>query len=117
MDWVDTGIKGSDDNLPRIPPFRAGASLKFGADRWRFSTSLRHSFEQDETAPFEEASEAYTIWDAALIVDLPVGTGDWHLLVSGANLLNEEVRPHTSPIKDVAPAPGRHLRVNVSVDF
>ena len=117
MDWVETDISGTADNLPRIPPFRLGGSVKFGGEAWAFHTSLRHSFEQDDTAPFEEASHSYTDWSASLLLDLPVGRGDWHLVVSGQNLLDEEIRPHTSPIKDVAPAPGRHVRVNLSVDF
>ena len=118
LDWVDTDIQESEEQLPRIPPMRAGVSVEFGAQRWMIRSALRHSFEQDNTAPFEEPSDAYTDWSASLLLDLPVRErGEWHLLVSGVNLLDEEIRPHTSPIKDVAPAPGRHLRVTVSVTF
>jgi iron complex outermembrane receptor protein len=117
FDRVDTEIKDSTENLPRIPPYRAGASVHFGSDLWMASSSLRHSFEQEDTAPFETTTAAYTNWSASILFDLPIQKGDWHLLVSGENLLDEEIRPHTSPIKDVAPAPGRHLRVNVSVKF
>ena len=117
MDWVDTDIKGSGDHLPRIPPYRLGGSVQFGSESWAVNSSLRHSFKQDDTAPFEEASASYTNWSASLLMDLPFGKGIWHLIISGENLLDEEIRPHTSPIKDVAPLPGRHLRVNLAVNF
>jgi iron complex outermembrane receptor protein len=117
MDWVDTDISGSAENLPRIPPYRLGGSVQFGSESWAVSSSLRHSFKQDESAPFEEASASYTNWSASLLMDLPFGKGIWHLIISGENLLDEEIRPNTSPIKDVAPAPGRHLRVNLSLTF
>jgi iron complex outermembrane receptor protein len=116
-DLVDTDIKNSADHLPRIPPVRVGGRVLFGSDNWMIRSSLRHSFKQDDTAPFEEASAAYTNWSAALLIDLPISHGLWHLIISGDNLLNEEIRSHTSPLKDIAPAPGRSLRVNLSATF
>lgn len=117
MDWVDTNIEGSPENLPRIPPLRMGASIHFGDDHWFAHSSLRRSFKQDDVARFEEPSAAYTNWSAALGVDLPVGRDEWHLVLAADNLLDEEIRPHTSPIKEVAPLPGRSLRVNISASF
>jgi iron complex outermembrane receptor protein len=117
MDCVDTHIKGSADNLPQIPPYRLGFDIQFGSKTWVFASSLLHSFKQDDTAPFEDNSDAFTNWSASLLLDLPIAKGDWHLIVSGDNLLDEEMRPHTSPIKDVAPLPGRSLRLNLSVAF
>lgn len=117
VDWVNTDIKDSRNDLPRIPPIRAGVRMLYGFKNWRLSSSLRHSFKQDETALFEEESPAFTNWSASLLVDLPIENGVWHLIISGDNLLDEEIRPHTSPIKDVAPAPGRHFRVQLSASF
>ena len=117
VDWVETKIKHSDDNLPKIPPVRVGASVLLGSGNWVFRSSLRHSFKQDDIASFEEPSPAYTNLSASLLLDLPIPEGVWHLVISGDNLLDEEIRSHTSPLKDVAPAPGRSLRVNVSVQF
>ena len=116
-DWVDTDIKHSDDHLPRIPPMRIGASATVGSESWVFRTSLRHSFKQDDTALFEEPTASYTNLAASLLIDLPIQKGLWHLVLSVNNLLDEEIRSHTSPLKDVAPAPGRSLRVNLSVAF
>jgi iron complex outermembrane receptor protein len=94
-----------------------GASVLLGSGNWVFRSSLRHSFKQDDIASFEESSPAYTNLSATLLIDLPIPEGVWHLVISGDNLLDEEIRSHTSPLKEVAPAPGRSLRVNLSVQF
>ena len=117
MDWVDTDIRGTHEDLPRIPPLRVGASVHFGAERWLVRSSIQRSLKQDDVARFEEPSGAYTNWSAALVLDLPAHQGEWHLVLAGDNLLDEEIRPHTSPIKDVAPRPGRSLRVSLSVGY
>lgn len=116
-DLVKTDIRRSGDQLPRIPPARAGLRLLYGTGPWRLSSTLRRTFKQDQTARFETATSGYTELSAALSVVLPFNSADWRLLVTGENLLDEEIRPHTSPIKDVAPAPGRHLRINLTVAF
>ena len=117
MDWVEAEVKDSPDNLPRIPPLRAGASIEFGADLWKVRSSLRHHFKQEDTAPLEKPSDSYTNLAASLLLDLPFNKGTWHLVLSGENLLDEEMRPHSSPIKEVAPLPGRSVRVHLAVEF
>ena len=37
------------------------------------------------------------------------------VFVNGSNLLNEEARPHNSPLKYIAPLPGRGFQVGVTV--
>lgn len=117
FDWVDTDIKDSSDALPRIPPARAGIQLLYGSDLMTFSTRVMRSFKQDETALNELPTDAYTDWTASLAINLPIQEGSWRLVVSGENLLDEEIRVHTSPIKDLAPSPGRHVRVTLSAAF
>lgn len=116
-DWVDTDISDSSEELPRIPPVRVGAGVEFGSGLLTFNTRLLRSFEHDDTAMNELPTEAYTNWSASLTVNLPIDNGEWRLLLSGENLLDEEIRVHTSPIKDLAPAPGRHLRITLSAAF
>ena len=40
-----------------------------------------------------------------------------HLILEGRNLTDEEVRLHTSPLKEIAPMVGRNFRVAVRADF
>jgi iron complex outermembrane receptor protein len=39
------------------------------------------------------------------------------LFASGHNLLDEEARRHTSPLKEYAPLPGRSLTAGVRLEF
>ena len=39
------------------------------------------------------------------------------LFVDGNNLLDEEARPHTSFLKDLAPLPGRNIAAGVRLFF
>ena len=91
--------------------------MHFGTDRWTVRTMLSHSFKQADTAPFEEETASYTNLSASVLFDLPVEEGTWHLVIGGENLLDEDIRRHTSPIKDVAPSPGRSVRINLAVTF
>lgn len=117
LDSVTTDISGSSYHLPRIPPLRVGTEWVLGFEGWLIRSSVLHSFEQEDTAAFEESTEAYTDWSTDLLIELPFRHGDWNLVIGWQNLLNEEIRPHTSPLKDLAPAPGRHLRVHLNVAF
>ena len=47
----------------------------------------------------------------------PSGSGKTLLFLRGTNLLNEEVRYHTSPLKDEVPLPGRSLAAGVRFSF
>jgi iron complex outermembrane receptor protein len=117
FDWVEADIAGSADNLPRIPPARAGLRAVYAQSLWSVRSTLRHAFKQNDTAPFETLTAAYTDWSVDLSLTLPFTKSKWTLLVTGENLLDEDIRYHTSPIKDVAPLPGRHIRVSMSVVF
>jgi iron complex outermembrane receptor protein len=37
--------------------------------------------------------------------------------LSGTNLLDEEARQSTSPLKDIVPLPGRGVRMGVRLEF
>ncbi len=117
FDWVEADIAGSADNLPRIPPARVGLRAVYGQSFWSLRSTYRHAFAQNDTAPFETPTAAYADWSVDLSLTLPFTGSKWNLLVAGENLLDEDIRYHTSPIKDVAPLPGRHIRVSMSVVF
>jgi iron complex outermembrane receptor protein len=40
-----------------------------------------------------------------------------HIFLRGTNLLDEDIRQHTSPLKDLAPLPGRSLHAGVRFEF
>ena len=81
------------------------------------SAEVRHVGEQDRVAnEFELPTNDYTLVNAALAVR-PFTQQNVTLFAEARNLTNEEAREHASFLKDIAPLPGRNLRVGVAYRF
>lgn len=105
-------------NLPRIAPARVGSELRWERGALRASLGAVRYMEQDRVAAFETATPGYTLVDAHFAWHGDTRAGNaWELFVDGRNLLDEEARPHTSFLKDVAPLPGRGIETGVRVFF
>ncbi|HEY7797762.1 MAG TPA: hypothetical protein VIA80_03285, partial [Hyphomonadaceae bacterium] len=74
----------------------------------------QYGAEQDEVAAFETPTDDYLTFDARFGIDL---TDNVHLLLEGRNLSDEEVRVHSSPLKEIAPLAGRNFRVALRAEF
>ena len=112
------GMLSAGGNLPRISPDRVGGELRWEATDWRASLGAIRTMKQTRTAFGETATAGYTLVDAhfAWHGDTPAGNG-WEVFVDGHNLLDEEARPHTSFLKDLAPLPGRGIVGGVRLFF
>ena len=105
-------------NLPRITPRRLGTELGWMHGPWRASLGAIHYDAQDDVARYELPSDAYTLVDASLTWHLDTTSGNGlELFVEGRNLLDEEARVHTSPLKELAPMPGRGVSFGVRAFF
>lgn len=104
--------------LPRIAPDRIGGELRWEASDWRASLGAIRTLKQSRTALGETATPGYTLVDAhfAWHGDTDAGNG-WEIFVDGHNLLDEEARPHTSFLKDLAPLSGRGIVGGVRLYF
>lgn len=107
-----------DDNLPRISPTRLGFDLGWRADAWSATLFVTRVFEQDKVSSFdlrdgepESTTPGYTRIDLGFAWRLPVRSinAPLTLFVQGRNLTDEDIRVHTSFLKDVAPPPGRSV--------
>jgi iron complex outermembrane receptor protein len=105
-------------NLPRIAPWRMGGELRWEGEHWRAGAGAVRYARQDDVADFESETAGYTLVNANLAwhLDTPGGNA-WELFVDGSNLLDEEARPHTSFLKDLAPLPGRNISAGVRLFF
>ena len=108
----------NDGNLPRIAPARVGGELRWETGEWRASLGAVRYAEQDDVAEHETATPGYTLVDAHLAWHIDSRSGNaWEVFLDGNNLLDEEARPHTSFLKDLAPLPGRGIEFGVRAFF
>ncbi|PZU60064.1 MAG: TonB-dependent receptor [Brevundimonas sp.] len=101
----------------RIPPYSVTGRLAFTSTRFDASAEVRHIGEQDRVAnEFELPTDDYTLLNLSAAVR-PFAQQDVTLFAEARNLTDEEAREHASFLKDIAPLPGRNLRVGVAYRF
>jgi iron complex outermembrane receptor protein len=65
----------------------------------------------------ELPTDGYTMVDLDFGYRLPGRTHTTMFFLRGQNLLDEEARRHTSPLKDVAPLPGRSVAAGIRLEL
>lgn len=116
-DYVRARQTTDDEPLPRIPPLRFGAALRYDGARWHAGVEARRVESQDRVAPLETPTPGYTLLNADLACVLPAGRTSYELFARGTNLTDAEARVHTSFLKDFAPLPGRGVLLGVRATF
>lgn len=111
-------VRGESDegSIARVPPWSATAGLAYADTRWEARAEVRRVGEQDRTADFETPTNGYTLVNAFASWRPPALDGV-RLFVDARNLTDELAREHVSFLKDVAPLPGRSIRVGVAASF
>ena len=101
----------------RIPPYSVTGRLAWTSTKFDASAEVRHVGEQDRVAnAFELPTDDYTLVNASVAVR-PFVQQNVTLFAEARNLTDEEAREHVSFLKDIAPLPGRNLRVGVAYRF
>lgn len=116
-DYVRAEILARDEPLPRIPPLRYGGGLRWTSRAWSARSSWLRTTAQDRVAPAEETTGGYHTVDASLGYRFATGLLGHGITLSGSNLTNELARSHVSFLKDVAPLPGREVRLTYRLSF
>ncbi|WP_313589281.1 TonB-dependent receptor domain-containing protein [Aquidulcibacter sp.] len=116
---IDT-VRGSYDGggaIARMPPAMLTLGLEAKSPQMRVRAEVQSIAEQTRTATFETKTEASTALNA-LWSWRPVQSNDRiELSFEGRNLTNEDIREHTSFLKDYLPKPGRSIRVSLKGSF
>lgn len=115
-DWVRAELVDGGD-LPRIPPLRWSAALVWHQGSWSVRGALRRVERQERVAAFESETAGYSLIEASVGRRLFLGRTVHDLQLVGTNLGDEEGRVHVSWIKDLAPLPGRDVRLTWRVAF
>lgn len=117
-DYVDAELSNGD-NLPRIPPARAGFEVGYALQNWSARLRTTGVSDQDDVTGSELETDGYVRVDAYLDYHLPLGANASELVVfaKGENLGDESIRDHTSFLKNFAPAPGRSFELGMRYSF
>ena len=91
--------------------------LDYDLERLHLAMEAMWHGEQDQVATNELPTDGYTLLSLETSYRWPVGQGALFAFLSGTNLLDEEARQHTSPLKDILPLPGRSVHMGVRLEF
>lgn len=113
-------VRGELDNgadLPQIPPLRFGAGLHYDLDQLHLGAEAFYYDKQDKIATNELPTDSFTMVDVDASYRLPLGAASVFVFLRGTNLLDEDARQHASPLKDIAPLPGRSFHLGARAEF
>ena len=100
----------------RIPPYSITGRIVFASTRYDAGLEVRHVGRQDQLAEFELGTDGYTQVNLTGAVR-PLADRNVTLFAEARNLTDAEAREHVSFLKDIAPLPGRNLRIGVAWRF
>lgn len=105
-------------NMPRIPTRRIGGRYEYAAGPWVMGVEGRYSEAASHLAPNALPTDSYFLWGADVRYRIQATeTVTIDLFAIGSNLGDAEARPHTSFLKDLAPMPGRSVKLGARTRF
>lgn len=117
LDFVHAQERNSATPLPRIPPFGVQLGAEVTSAVVDFRVEMEHAAKQDRIALNELPTNDYSTFNASLTVRPWPRSQEITLRIQARNLTNEEIRYHTSFLKDILPAPGRSVRLSLQAGF
>ncbi|MDG2316502.1 MAG: TonB-dependent receptor [Gammaproteobacteria bacterium] len=106
----------SGKNIPRIPPSTYQYSLEGVSGNMMWLCRLRHAGKQNDIAINELATDSYTQFDVE-VSWIPTQLEGFTFSLIARNIGDEEIRNHTSYLKDRLSEPGRNINLTVQYSF
>lgn len=116
-DYVHAENRASGEPIPRIPPFRLGATLDYTKGPFDARLEGQYAANQNRHADDELPTDGYFLVNASLSYELVYENVTTTFFLKGCNLTNEEARQSTSFIKDIAPVAGRGIVAGIRTEF
>ena len=113
-DYVRGKLANGDD-LPQMPPLRVTGMVEYDAGPLHGSLGVSWYDDQDNLAANELPTDGYTMVDFEVSYRWERWQPGVLFFLRGGNLLDEEARRHSSPLKDYVPLPGRNLTLGVRI--
>lgn len=103
-------------NISRMPPMAYHLGLDLAGDRSEFRLEYLHFNKQNKLGAFETFTKAADVINLSFGYKLPEIDGAL-LTIAVENIGDEEIREHTSVLKDKLPKPGRNIIVGLGWKF
>jgi iron complex outermembrane recepter protein len=108
----------NNGNIPRMTPQRFGVDLDYKWNAWLANFNVTRVTRQNRVATLESETPGYTLMNAEVAHRFKRGPATYHtLFLQGRNLLDSDIRVHTSFLKNTAPLPGRAIVVGIRGEF
>lgn len=105
-------------NVPRIPPAKVGAELRYFGDSWSAHMHVTRIGDQNDPGFLEFETGGYTLVSLYADYHVPVGgDSEFKLFARADNLLDEEIRNHASLLKNFSPEPGRGVTLGLRFEY
>ncbi len=104
-------------NVPRIPPLGLMGALEASAGRFDLRGEVEWYADQKRTAPFETATDGYTMVNASVTWHPLPGNDGITLVLKADNIFDVTARRHASITKDFVPLAGRNLSASLRASF
>lgn len=116
-DYTRAKISGGAGNIPRIPPLRVLGGVELNGARLDLRGEVEWSDAQTKTAPFETATDGFTLVNATATWR-PFGSDrNISLIASANNIFDVVARRSASFTKDFVPLSGRDFRLSARISF
>jgi iron complex outermembrane receptor protein len=115
-DYVRATNSDTGNPVPRISPMRLGFGFDYKFNQIGARLDVLHGFKQNRTDAEEFSTDGYTMVNAMATYRLNTTYG-LELFAKARNLLDQEIRDHSSFLKEIAPMGGRSLLVGVRGEF
>jgi iron complex outermembrane receptor protein len=117
FDYVRGTLKASRDALPRMPPARVRAGLRYQRNAFQAGGEIARAAAQRRTFGAESATDAYTLLRLFGVYTFQAGGVINTITARLDNATDELYRNHLSLIKDVVPEMGRNFKVLYGIAF
>ena len=105
-------------NIPRLTPQRFGFDLDFKNNAWLANISMTRVTRQDRVAVLETETSGYTLMNVEMGYHMKLATSlNYTLFLQGRNLLDSDIRVHSSFLKEFAPLSGRAIVAGIRGAF
>ena len=112
------GKLDKNGNIPRMTPLRFGLEFNYQAGPWTANLRTTHVMRQNNVAKLETTTSGYTLLNTEVSYRIKqIKLNGARIFLQGNNLLDEEIRVHTSFLKNFAPLPGRAIVAGFRSDF